>query len=356
MPAAKLATDVAIVSFAQATSTEDHRSEPEMLLPVITEALDAVDLTTQDMGFVVSGSSDYLAGRPFSFVSALDAVGAWPPLTESHVEQDGAWALYEAVLRLQHGDIDTALVYGFGVTSASDIARTLALQLDPYSVAPLVPDADSLAGLQARALLDAGLATERDLAEVVARSLGAGASNPHAIRRDALDADAVLDTPVTRDPLRDLDLSPTTDGAAAVVLATADKARELTDTPVLIRGIDHRIEPPAIGARDLTDSVSTRQAAEAAGLDDTADIDLAELHAVCSAQELILRRALGLNGSTSINPSGGALVSDPLMATGLIRIGEAASRLAAGEGQRGVAHATSGPLLQHNLVTVLEVA
>jgi len=347
--------DVAIVSFAQSTSVDDHRSEPELLLPVIRDACDAVGLLTQDMGFVVSGSSDYLAGRPFSFVSALDAIGAWPPLTESHVEMDGAFALYEAVLRLQHGDIDTALVYSFGVSSMSDVARTVALQLDPYHVAPLMPDAHALAGLQARALLDSGRVTERDVAEVLARCLRDAGHNDHAIRFMDIAVEDVLAQPRPMDPLRDLDVPPVTDGCAVMILATAEKALELTDTPVFITGIDHRIEAHGLGVRDLTTSVSTRQAAQAAGALGRR-VDLAELHAVTPHQELILRAALELDAATVVNPSGGALVANPFMSAGLIRIGEAASRIMSGEGRSAIAHASSGPLLQQNLVTVLEAA
>ena len=70
--------------------------------------------------------------------------------------------------------------------------------------------------------------------------------------------------------------------------------------------------------RDLTDSVSVRQAAERAGVGE------------------------------------GPLAANPLIAAGLIRIGEAASRISRGEAHRAVAHATSGPCLQQNLVCVLE--
>jgi len=56
-----------------------------------------------------------------------------------------------------------------------------------------------------------------------------------------------------------------------------------------------------------------------------------------------------------VNPSGGALAANPMMVAGLTRIGEAATRLARGEGRRAIAHATSGPCLQQNLVCVLEV-
>ena len=77
--------------------------------------------------------------------------------------------------------------------------------------------------------------------------------------------------------------------------------------------------------------------------------------ATFSSQESILVEALGLGPDVSINPSGGALAGNPVMATGLLRFVEAAARLAAGEGKRAVAHATNGQALQHNLVAVLEV-
>jgi catechol 2,3-dioxygenase-like lactoylglutathione lyase family enzyme len=144
--------NVAVVSVAQTP----HRraasglSETEMIEPAIRQALDQVGATIDDIGFVCSGSSDYLAGQAFSFVMTLDAVGAWPPISESHVEMDGAWALYEAWLRLQHGDVDVAVVYAYGRSSYGPVDDTLTLQLDPYTTKPLEPDPLSLAALQAR--------------------------------------------------------------------------------------------------------------------------------------------------------------------------------------------------------------
>ena len=88
------------------------QTETLMLLPTITRALRDVGLTRRDVEFTCSGSADYLPGGTFTFVQMLEAAGAWPPISESHVEMDGAWALYEAWVRLQHGDIDVALVFG----------------------------------------------------------------------------------------------------------------------------------------------------------------------------------------------------------------------------------------------------
>ncbi|MEO6205594.1 MAG: thiolase domain-containing protein [Mycobacteriales bacterium] len=344
--------DVAVVSFAQTASRRDEaHNEVEMLLPVLRDALEPTGLTTHDMGFTCSGSSDYLAGQAFAFVSALDAVGAWPPIQESHVEMDGAWALYEAWVRLQHGDIDTALVYAFGKSSPGDVGRVLSLQLDPYVVGPLWPDAVSIAALQARAYLQAGH-DESDLARVVARSRRNAQGNPHAQLSGQFDEADLLDEPLYADPLRRHDCPPVSDGAAVVVLAAGDRARDLCERPAWIRGIDHRIDVQALGARDLATSASTRLAGEKAGV---GHVDIAELHAPFSHQELIVAEALGLDEhATSINPSGGALASNPVMVAGLVRIGEAARRLSLGEGDRAVAHATSGPALQQNLVCVLE--
>src|SRR5437763_1294718 len=218
--------DIAVVATAQspAIRKEERRNEVEILMPVVHDLRDRAGLTQKDIGFTVSGSCDYLQGQAFAFVTALDAIGPWPPIDESHVEMDGAWALYEAWMRLQYGDIDTALVYSFGKSSPGDIRRILSLQLDPYYLSPLWPD-------------------------------------------------------------------------------------------------------PAA---------------------------LAELHAPFSHQEIILKRALGLGDDVNVNPSGGALGSNPVMVAGMLRIIEAAQRIMDGQADRAVAHATSGPALQQNLVAVLE--
>jgi hypothetical protein len=121
--------------------------------------------------------------------------------------------------------------------------------------------------------------------------------------------------------------------------------------------MDHRIETHALGARDLTTSSTTRQAAAAAGLLDGegegAAVEVAELHAPFAHQELILRDALGLADTVAVNPSGGALAANGVMVAGLVRIGEAASRIMDGTATTALAHATSGPCLQQNLVCAL---
>ncbi|MES5820156.1 thiolase domain-containing protein [Streptomyces sp. RG80] len=342
--------DIAVVAFAQSDTlrTTEDMSEVEMLMPVLHDVLAQTGLKTADIGFTCSGSSDYLAGRAFSFTLALDGVGAWPPISESHVEMDGAWALYEAWTKLLTGDADTALVYSYGKSSPGSLRDVLTRQLDPYYVAPLWPDSVALAALQAQALIDAGETDEPALASVAARSRTDAADNTRAQLRGPVPQGEY----VVR-PLRTGDCPPIGDGAAAVILAAGERARELCARPAWIRGIDHRIEPHSLGVRDLTDSPSARLAAERAGAFER-PVDTAELHAPFSSQEVVLRKALGLGDEVRVNPSGGALAANPMMAAGLIRIGEAAARIHRGDSDRALAHATSGPCLQQNLVAVLE--
>lgn len=301
--------DIAVVAFEEyAAPVDPDQNEVEILIPVIQAALKSVNLEQKDIDFTVSGSADYLQGQPFAFVAALDAVGARPPIRESHLEMDGAFALYEAMMVLAHGDAETALVYGFGRPSRGDLDRILALQLDPYLVTPQWPDARELAGLQAQAMRDSG-------------KFG--------------DVASVGKTPVS-------------DGGTALILAVGERARQLVERPAWITGIDHRIEPQHLGMRDLTTSASTRLAAAAAGVDD-APVDAAYLHVTYPHEELLLAEALRLNGAEVHGGCG------PMMAAGLSRIGHAAKGIWEGK-QRVVAHASSGACLQQNLVAVLEGA
>ena len=377
-------TDVAVIGFAQSPCvrrSDSTTSGVEMLVPIFQQVLAGTGLAKEDIGFWCSGSSDYLAGRAFSFVQAVDAIGAFPPVMESHVEMDGAWALYEAWLKVLTGEADVALAYGFGKSSAGDLRRVLALQLDPYLHAPLWPDSVSIAALQARLGIEAGIWSEKDMAEVAARSRAAALSNPQAQVSGTAAVEDLLAAPYVADPLRAHDCAPVGDGAAVVILAAGDRACELCARPAWITGFEHRIDSASLGARDLATAPSATAAGRAAGVGTGRagsvgglgasgglggpggasapggaggpGIDCAELHAPFTHQEILLREALGLGAGVRVNPSGGALCGNPMFAAGLARIGMAAQAVMAGRAGRALGHATSGPALQQNLVCVL---
>jgi hypothetical protein len=81
--------DVAVVGFAHSPHvrrTEGTTNGVEMLMPCFASIYADLGIKQTDIGFWCSGSSDYLAGRAFSFISAIDSIGAVPPINESHVE------------------------------------------------------------------------------------------------------------------------------------------------------------------------------------------------------------------------------------------------------------------------------
>jgi len=364
--------NVAVVGFAQlpVVARDEHRMATEMLYPVVREALAQVGVERDAIDYQVSASTDYMDGRPFGFVAALDVMGSWPPRQDLHLEMDGAFAAYYAWLKIQTGEVDTALVATHGKVSEGEPDRVFNLALEPYYHGAIGLDPTSTSALQASAFMARTGATDADLARVASRSRAAGTRNPDAQLREAASAESLQRTPFKVRPLRDGYLPPIGETATCLVLAAEGKAETLCDRPAWIHGTHHISELQTIGARDLTRSASARLAAEKAlamaGLASAREVDLVELLATNPVEELILLDALGLEARSgggsgpAINPSGGPLCAHPIMSTGSIRLGEAFRQLAgrAGERQvakaaRAIAHGAQGHCLQQNVVFVL---
>ncbi len=361
--------NIAIVGFAQlpVVHRDLHRTSTEMLYPVVRQALAECGVERDAIDYQIAGSADYMDGRPFGFVAALDAMGSWPPRQDLHLEMDAAFCAYYAWMRMQTGECDTALVVGHGKTSEGDPNRVLNLQLDPYYQAPLGLDPLSTAALQASAYMARTGASDRDLAAVAARNRVAGTRKPENQVRQTATADELAQTPWAAEPLRSGYIPPIGESASCMILAAEEKAEKLSNRPVWIHGVDHRAELQTLGARDLSRSAGTKLAAEKAcamaGISRAAEVDVVELSAQTPAEELIVCEALGLNPHASrpaLNPSGGALCGNPVMSTGLIRLGEIFRQLsgradgrAVSGARRGLAHAAQGHCLQQNIIWVL---
>lgn len=361
--------NVAIVGFAQlpVVARDEHHVALDMIYTVVRQALANCGVEPAAIEYQISGSTDYTDGRPFGFAAALDAMGCWPPKQDLHLEMDAAFCVYYAWLRMQAGDCETALVVGHGKTSEGDPNRVGNLQLDPYYQAPMGLDLKSTAALQASAYMARTGAADRDLAVIAARNRSAGARNPDNQLRQPATAEDLMRTPWEVEPLRAGYIPPIGESATCMILATDSKASQLCDRPVWIQGIHQIAEFQTLGGRDLSRSISTqlaaRHACAMAGLEGASEVDLIELFATTPVEELILCEALGLHpmaARPAINPSGGPLCAHPIMNTGLIRMGEVFRQLsgradgrAVPEARRGMAHATQGHCLQHNLVCVL---
>jgi acetyl-CoA C-acetyltransferase len=160
-----------------------------------------------------------------------------------------------------------------------------------------------------------------------------------------------------------------------MILASEDRARQLTDKPVWITGLGSSIDSFFLGDRDLSESVSLRQAAERAYRmanipDASAAFDVCELSDPYAHQLPLWAWQLGLTDDpkrwiagdlSRFNPSGGSLSGTPQVVSGLARTAEAVLQLRneAGDRQipsakRALAHGTTGPAGQQHCVVVLE--
>ena len=309
--------DVAVISFAQIARTRravEELNEVEMLMPVIRAALDQVDLTIDDIGFTCSGSTDYLAGVGFCFVSTLDGVGPWPPIQESHVEMDGAWALYEAWVKLQLGRDR----HRPRLRYAQVVARRPAHGADPPArprtrSARCGPTRISLAALQARA------AARRRARPPRADGRGRRPQPRAAARQPQRPAAPGTGSVGGRRSAEDAPRRP-----APPQRLPADHRRRRGHRPGRRRrgpgaerppGLDprhrpphraHAPRPPRPHRQRLHPASPPRRPAWP-----TAPVDVAELHAPFSHQELILRRGPGPGRRRRVNPSGGAAGRQP---------------------------------------------
>src|SRR5204863_9040564 len=193
--------------------------------------------------------------------------------------------------------------------------------------------------------------------------------NPNAHFQKGATLAQVLGSRMISSPLRLFMCSPITDGAAAVLIASEDRARDLTDRPVWIRGTGQALDGFQLTSlhEDYAHWPSLKRAGEAAyrmaGIA-PADVDLAEVHDCFSIAEMIAYEELGFckkgeagafvaagrsdyGGDVVVNPRGGLIgCGHPLGATGVAQAAEVFVQLRGQAGPRQVADATIG--LTHN--------
>jgi acetyl-CoA C-acetyltransferase len=369
---------VAIVSTGQTEWREawSELQHVDLISTAVDRALRGTGLGIQDVDFVIDSGSDILDGRSISNCGFLGAMGAHHK-EESRVEEDGLWAALYAATKIASGSAQVGLVVAYSKPSESDVNAFYATQCEPFAERPVGFDHAAACGLQAQQYLAEADVTEEDLAAIVAHDWAGAARNPMVRVARAPSVHDVRTSPLAAAPLRALELARPVDGAVALVLASRDVAERVTSTPVWITGIGTASDQHSFVLRERGALPSCRAAAEMAykraSLRDPASASLAETGAGSVVGQLLVLEALGLaepgraarlyrEGSTvALNPSGGSLPADPIMATGLVRLGEAALQLArrvdhAPPGaSSAIVHGTGGVGMQNHCVFTLEV-
>jgi acetyl-CoA C-acetyltransferase len=374
---------VAIVGVAQVNPSPAllEMTPAHLAFSVTRKLLDETGARLEDIDNVVTATCDFVDGRSISNVYTTAGTGGHLR-EETKVEDDGAFAVAYAMMRIVAGSYDTAIVASYAKVSEAGPHPFSANIMDPFFQRPFGLDAVTAAGLQARRYMRKYGATEEDAALVVMKSRAHGSRNPYSLARDQVSMTDVMASAPIAHPVKELDAAVPADGACALILASEDRAYEITDDPVWIDGIGWAVDRYYLGHRDLAEADSAKAAAgraySMAGINDPGrDIDVAEISGQVSYHELMLMEALGLceagqakvlvergdtwfDGPMPVNPSGGPLCNSSGYVTGLTRVAEAALQLTGRAGERqvdmagtAIAHGTSGICLQSNCVMVL---
>ena len=224
---------------------------------------------------------------------------------------------------------------------------------------------------------------KEEIAQVAVKNKRNALDHPCAQLPAKITVEDVLNSEVLCWPVQRLDISPTTDGAAAIVLASEHVARQLTDNPVWIDGVGWAIDSTYWTNRDLYYpkyvECAAKMAYKMAGIKNPPkEIDVAEVYDPFDYKELHHMEGLRLckkgeapkltvegvterDGDLPINPSGGLLgVGNPIAAAGMMKVceifwqlrGEAGKRQVPGDPRTGLAQAW-GDLMQYGSVIIM---
>lgn len=374
---------VAIVEVAQLSGQESGELYLEQIYRVCKEVLDKAGLTRNDIGTVVSAASDAFHGG----VSCANAYfwdsGAGLLKNGSRTDGESLTAFYYGAMRVASGLYGTALV--FGVCKGSENPDTDMLThffTDPFYQRQVGLNETMAAGLQMREYQNRYGITAEQCAAVVVKNLGNALRNPHAHVKKRVTVAEVLESEPVWEPLKALEIAPKSDGIVAMLLASEDRARKMTDKPVWLKGFSSALDSFYLGDRDLLRGklpVVAKRAYEMAGISDPKkELDVIELTEAYAFQELMWCEDLGLcsegeggkliesgatqmDGTIPVNPSGGVLAMNPYVSRGLYRLAEVVLQIKgqAGEHQLdrkvnvGLAHGTLGFAGQSHAVAIV---
>ena len=343
---------VAIIGVALSDRFEPRTELPpsEIVYPVMRDALADAGVSMDDLLSIVSCSQDIYDGRTISSMGVNEVLGGYLR-SESKVAGDGLLALLYGAARILSGEYDLTVVVAHCMESIGDSHVVENAAFDPYVQRPLGPDDTIAAALQADAFYRSSRLGPDDAAEVSARASKKASKNPRAFRRTQHSAADVAASATVCGPLRELEGTPATDGACALVLASPERAR---NGAVWLRGIGNTTDT-FWSDRDLTDVGALRTAAstasEQAGLQ-AEDCEVVETAARWAHEQLMHLPALGLDAHADVNPSGGQLGGCPKYVVGLARAPEATLRLRDGA-TNALVHAPSGIANQQHTVAYL---
>jgi acetyl-CoA C-acetyltransferase len=360
----------------------------ELAYEATSMALDSCGMTLDDIDSVTIGTApDAFDGIHQNGEYLNDGSGAWRKPVMRHYVGGGTGVMspIHGWMHVASGMFDTCLVVAEEKMSSCHPhpAGAFLTIFDHTTEQPLYPTLIWIFAIEMNRYMHTYGLTKADIAPVAVKNKGNAVHHPSAQLAAEITVQDVLDSEVMAWPVSRLDISPTSDGAAAIILAAEHVANRITDKPIWIDGVGYSLDSAYWCNRDLCypDYVekAARMAYDMAGIKEPRkEIHVAEpydpftykeLHHIeglmlCGKGEAPQMLADGVtqrDGDLPTCPSGGALgVGNPIAATGLMKVieiflqlrGEAGARQVPGKPECGLAQAW-GDLMQVGTVVVM---
>jgi len=366
--------DVAVIGVGQTKFGELwDRSFREIGIEAGLQALVDAKLSSADLGglFLGNMASGTLLDQEHIAPLILDYAGLvgrhLPAVRVEGGGASGSLALHQAYLAVASGHYDFVVVGGAEkLTDVPDVtgAQITSSAADHEWEVVFGATLPALWALIARRHMHQYGTTREQLARVAVHAHEMGSKNPNAHFRNKITLEQVLNAGPVADPLGVFDCAPLSDGAAAVVLAPMNLAREHTDTPIQITSSQVACDSMALQHREeLTTLESTASAARRAFQQahrDPKDVQVAEIHDAYTISALVALEDLGFSkkghagpdfasgkfgpgGTTVVNPSGGLKAQgQPFGAVGVAQVVEIVRQLRGEAKERQVPGATVG--------------
>ena len=281
----------------------------ELAFEAVKPSLEEAHLAAKDVPFVAVGSTG--AGAWYEELLPAVVVSEYCGLTGAGLMRveaacaSGSAAFFAAYSAVASGHVDVAMALGVEkmreidtATAMEWIGRAGYYLWEFHNFGLTFP---AYYALYANAHMAKYGTTEEDLAQVAVKSHKYAAMNPKAQLQNKITADDVLSSMVIASPLKLYDCSPMTDGAASIIVASEEKAKELKiDTPVWVAGIGYSSGTANLSKRPdfvgLDASViAAERAYKAAGVTPN-QVDFAEVHDCFTIAEIMAYEDLGFCG------------------------------------------------------------
>jgi acetyl-CoA C-acetyltransferase len=351
----------------------------ELAWEAFSEALDDSGMTQKDVDqFVVSSlggwSSEFL---PAVVVGEYCGLSSKPTMRVEAACASGSAAAFQAYVAIASGQADVVAAIGVEKMSESPMPTTVEFigragnyfwEFENFGLT-----FPGYYALYATAYMDKYGAKEKDFAEVAVKNHYYGSMNPKAQLQKRVTVEDVMKSRYVAWPIKLMDSSPITDGAAAVIFANGNKVKRFVKDPVWVRSIGASSGTSNLSKRDgflgLDAAVTAaKQAYRKAGIDDPrGKFDVAEVHDCFTIAEVLAYEDLGIvgrgegfklakehqtykGGTLPANLDGGLKAKGhPIGATGLAMLAELKKQLTQQVGGQRQADIKKGWALAHNI-------